>query len=253
MITRDKLTSFLNEILPPVPGIEDPSNNGLQVEGKSEVGKVIFGVDACLALFKKAAEVEADFIFVHHGLSWGDGWQRLTGQEATRLKVLFKSDISLYASHLPLDADIRVGHNFEIARRLGLENLESAFAYHGGTIGCLGHFPETIDIRELCSKANHELTTETAAYPFGRRKIRSLGIVSGGGGDAIEECARRGTDCLLTGEITHKHYHIMAEAEQTVLTAGHYQSEIPGLQAVARTVSEQYNIETEFIDLPTGL
>lgn len=253
MIKRDQLTSFLNDLLPSIPGIEDPSNNGLQVEGSEEVRKVIFGVDACMALFQKAADAEADFIFVHHGLSWGDGWKRLTGLEATRLRFLFVSGISLFASHLPLDANTQRGHNFETARRLGLKNPERAFNYHGGEIGCLGKFPKAIDIKELSARIDSELTTEVTAYPFGCQKIKSLGIVSGGGGSAIEECAHRGTDCLLTGEITHQHYHIMAEAGQTVLTAGHYRSEIPGLHAVARAVKEKFDIETEFIDLPTGL
>ncbi len=253
MVEREQLVEFLDRLLPPLPGVEDASNNGLQVEGGREVRKVAFGVDACLVLFKRARAVGAQFVVVHHGLSWGEGWRRLTGSLAERLRLLFAGNISLYASHLPLDANPQVGHNFEIARRLGLENLQAAFEYHGGQIGCMGEFPQPLGLDELRQQAEAELQTETRLYPFGRREIRTLGVVSGGGADAVEECARRGIDCLLTGEVGHQHYHGMAEARQSVLAAGHYRSEIPGLLAVAREVGRKFAVETEFIDLPTGL
>ncbi len=253
MIERHQLVEFLNDLLPLPAGIEDASNNGLQVEGGNTVRKVVFGVDACLALFRRAAETKADFVFVHHGLSWGEGWRRLTGTTAERLRILFVNRLSLYASHLPLDASPQVGNNFEIARRLGLEELRAVFEYHGGEIGCLGQLPEPLPAPQLCRLINRELSTESHCFDFGRRHIKTLGIVSGGGADAVAECACRGIDALLTGEVGHQHYHVMAEAGQTVIAAGHYRTETPGVEAVARRVAERFAIQTEFIDLPTGL
>ncbi len=253
MVKRNQLVEFLDDLLPLPTGIEDASNNGLQVEGGTSVRKVAFGVDACLALFKRAAQAKADFIFVHHGLSWGEGWRRLTGRTAERMRALFLHRLSLYASHLPLDASPQVGNNFEIARRLGLEDLVSAFEYHGGEIGCAGQLPEPMPASRLCQLINQHLSTRSHCFDFGRKKIKTIGIVSGGGADAVAECARRGIDVLLTGEVGHPDYHAMAEARQTVIAAGHYRTETPGVEAVARRVAEKFDIQTVFIDLPTGL
>ena len=101
-----KLSSFTGDI----------SNNGLQVEGKGEVKKIIFAVDASLELFEIAKERKADFIFVHHGISWGSEPRRITGSVAKRLKVLLENNISLYAAHLPLDAHEELGNNANLAK-----------------------------------------------------------------------------------------------------------------------------------------
>ncbi len=253
MVSRDDLVAFLDQLLPSVPGVEDPSNNGLQVEGKDQVKTVLFGVDACGELFERAIACNADFVFVHHGLSWGDGWKRLTGLTAARMRLLFSHGISLYAAHLPLDANARAGHNFSIARCLGLEQLESAFEYNGGRIGCWGILPRPTGLEQLSRMIEQELATECRVFAFGRDQVRNLGIVSGGGADVIAECARNKVDCLLTGEVKHQHYHEMAELGQNVIAAGHYRTETPGLQATARILAEHFEVDIEVVDLPTGM
>lgn len=120
MIQLSEITAYLDELLAvdSVPG--DVSNNGLQVEAANEVGSAIFGVDACQALFDAAVAQNADFIFVHHGLSWGGEPRRFTGITGTRLGTLFAEGINLYAVHLPLDAHPEIGHNALLADMIGL-------------------------------------------------------------------------------------------------------------------------------------
>ena len=99
-----ELTDFLDSMLMLDKFSRDASNNGLQVEGSAEVTSAVFGVDACQELFDAAAAKGADFIFVHHGMSWGSEPRRFSGIVARRLSTLFQNKISLYAAHLPLDA-----------------------------------------------------------------------------------------------------------------------------------------------------
>jgi putative NIF3 family GTP cyclohydrolase 1 type 2 len=112
----NKLTNYLDARLALDSSPLDPSNNGLQVQGRDEVKKAVFGVDACAALFQIAVDKKADFIFVHHGLSWKDSLKKLTGLNASRIRPLFQNDISLYAVHLPLDAHPKIGHNAKLTR-----------------------------------------------------------------------------------------------------------------------------------------
>ncbi len=253
MISLNELVQYLDRLFEGFPEGEDPSNNGLQVEGGGEIRKVVFGVDACAELFRQASERQADFVFVHHGLSWGGGWRRLTEITADRMRSLLTNRISLYAVHLPLDANVQVGHNFTIARRLRLQDMEPAFDYHGCTIGCLGVFPQAEALTVFAQEIERALSTECRIFPFGSENVRTIGIVSGGGADAVAECARRGVDCLVTGEVKHQDYHVMKEYRQNVIAAGHYRTETPGLYAVAELLTRKFELDAEVVELPTGL
>lgn len=253
MISRDQLVRYLNELIPPLSGVDDASNNGLQVEGRDDVECVAFGVDACDALFTAAVKCEADFIVVHHGLSWGDNLKYLRDITARRLRTLFTHGVSLYASHLPLDANPQVGHNAVIARRLGLQDIQAAFDYHGALIGQCGRLPEPTSLSELAENIEDVLGGACRSWSFGVDEIRSVGVVSGGGADAIPEAARRGIDCLVTGEVIHQHFHLMREYELNIIAAGHYMSERPGLEAVMDAVAAEFDVDCRFIDIPSEL
>ena len=254
MALLKELTAYLDERLRirDFPG--DVSNNGLQVEGRAEVRKAAFAVDASLELFERAAERDADFIFVHHGLSWGAEPRRLIGAAARRYGELFKRGISLYAAHLPLDAAPGFGNNAVQADMIGLRELRPFFRYAGAEIGFSGELetPETLGaLRSLL-----ESRLGCRAYVSGaeERPCRRIAVVSGGGGlEAVNEAASLGADLLLTGELTHVMYHYALESDVVVLALGHYASETTGPRALMELVGSELDMETEFIDIPTGL
>ena len=136
MPTIHEVTAYLDEILNLKAFASDSSNNGLQFEGSREVTKAVFGVDACAGLFMDAADADADFVFVHHGLSWGGSLKRITGVDAERIAMLASNNISLYAAHLPLDANPEFGHNILLARILGTESLGVNSFHHMAVKTC---------------------------------------------------------------------------------------------------------------------
>jgi dinuclear metal center YbgI/SA1388 family protein len=235
-----------------IPG--DDSNNGLQVEASEVVRKAVFGVDATQALIDRAAETGADFIFVHHGLSWGGGFRRLQGLDARRIGALFRAGISLYAAHLPLDAHPEVGHNACLARLLGLCDTRHFARYHGADIGVAGRLSPPRRAGDLARVLIDGIGGEQTVYGDPACELRTVGVISGGAGlDGVLAAAAEGLDCLVTGEVTHTAYHVVAETGLTVIAAGHYASETPGVHAVMAEVAARFGIQTEFIDLPTGL
>ena len=249
-----ELTTYLDELLglDAVPG--DPSNNGLQVEGRSEVRKAVFGVDACLELFEGAVEKNADFIFVHHGLSWGDSLKRLVGINASRLRPLFKNDISLYAAHIPLDMHPQVGHNALLADMIGLKKRSMFCEYAGVEFGVVGELENNSTPKDIAEIFDRELGSEHILYGARDRTVGKVAVASGGAGyEAVIEALRLGADLCVTGEVGHSAFHIIKETGMTVLALGHYCSEKPGEFAVMEKVKNDFNIECEFIDLPTGL
>ena len=231
----------------------DASNNGLQVQGSVDVRKAIFAVDASVELFEKVVEKDADFIFVHHGISWCDSLKRITGQNAMRIKPLMKNDISLYAVHLPLDAHPEFGHNAQLANYLNLDDQEMFSKYSGVEIGVMGVLENESTIIELANILDKKLNATHKIFGDSDRKIKTVGIISGGGTSGLEEAVELGLDCFITGEVKHEVYHTIKELDIPVIALGHYCSEKPGVIAMMDLISERFNIDCEFIDIPTGL
>ena len=232
----------------------DASNNGLQVEGRDEVRKAVFSVDASLRLFELAAQKNADFVFVHHGLSWGAEPRRLTGVAARRYRELFLRGISLYAAHLPLDAAPGFGNNAVLSRIIGLEKPEPFFNYHGVDIGFIGELTGRKTAAALKKTYDTALGGGAALLGDAAKVCRKVAVVSGGGGlESLEESISRGADLLVTGELEHVMYHYALESGVAVLALGHYLSETTGPRALMELAVRELQLETEFIDLPTGL
>jgi len=252
--SRNDIVRFLDQILELDQWPDDPSNNGLQFEGDAEVEKAVFAVDASAELFCKAADLDAGFIFVHHGISWGSGIRRIDGLLAERIKLLAANGISLYAAHLPLDANPRFGHNARLSDMIGLTERRTFGSYHGRQIGFQGVLPETKKVSELAQILDKALPSSGDFGIVGdpEQEVKSVGIISGGGAwpDLFEEDH---VDCLISGEATHEVFHPAKESGTTILTLGHYRSETPGVFAVMDLVKSKFGIETAFIDIPTNM
>jgi dinuclear metal center YbgI/SA1388 family protein len=250
---RDDLVRFLDSMLLDDCPCQDSSNNGLQVEGHEEVSRIAFAVDGCLEVFSQAVEAGADFLLVHHGISWGTGFRTLTGSTADRLRTLFCNGLSLYAVHLPLDAHAEVGNNAVLAQQLDLTEILPFAEYGGIRIGCHGVLPDPMSLGDFAAFVAERVGTKPIVVDGGRETVQRIGIVSGGGADAIPEAAQAGLDCLLTGEIIHQHIHTARECAINVVAAGHYRTEIWGVQAVMRQIAQTLpDIDCVFLDVPTG-
>ncbi len=249
-----ELTRFLDEELNLDAFSSDHSNNGLQVQGRSEVRTVAAGVDASLALFDAARDAGADLILVHHGLSWGAEPRRFTGVAGTRLNALFSRGMSLYAAHLPLDAHGTYGNNARLAAVGNLKNLRRCCRCCGVDVGFRGELPEPAGAEEFAAVYERRLSCRARVFGRPGRMIKSVYVVSGCAGcDALQDAADCGCDAVLTGEFTHIMHHVAAELNLPVIALGHYASETVGVRALLDVVAAKFRLTTRFIDLPTGL
>ncbi|MBQ6352900.1 MAG: Nif3-like dinuclear metal center hexameric protein, partial [Lentisphaeria bacterium] len=205
-------------------------------------------------LFEAAVERDADFVFVHHGLSWGLSPRRLTGYVAERYRMLLANGITLYAAHLPLDAAPKFGNNAVLSQLIGLRDMEPFFRYDGVDIGFLGTLPSPRKLGALREFFAERFKVTPQCLGELSRSVSRVAVVSGGGGlDSLEEAAARGADLLLTGELGHTMYHPARESRVAVLALGHYASETTGPRALMEVVAAKFGLEVEFVDIPTGL
>jgi len=231
----------------------DSSLNGIQVDNDGgEIGKIAFAVDASLETIERAAASGAGMLFVHHGMFWGKSLA-LKGGHRRRIKALLDHNICLYAVHLPLDQHPKLGNNAVLAELLGLEAVEPFGGYSGRKIGYKGTFPKPLGVEQAVRKIAFEDRPPLGVYPFGKKENMTCAVVSGGGASNAMEAIDEGIDLFITGEMPHYIYSECLEGGINMIAGGHYSTEVWGVRAVMRHCAEELHIDTEFIDVPTGL
>ena len=255
-MTLTELDAYFNSFLHKEDFAADPSKNGIQIANSAPeekpIAKVAFAVDACEATAKRAAAEGADVLFVHHGLFWG-ACMPLTGTHYRRVKAFLDADLALYASHIPLDANALVGNNYGLARRLGLQEVQSFGSWRGMKLGTMGTLPSPITLTELERRLFPHGGRALHVLPFGKPLVRTVAIISGGAGEDFEQAVAAGADAYITGEVGHEDFHPIEESGINVIAGGHYQTETVGVQLVQQKLIQDCGLETVFIDLPTGL
>ena len=246
-IQLGSLVSFLDKTLR-VAAFHDVSNNGLQVANSGQVTRVITGVDASLRLLQDAAAQKAQCIVCHHGLSWGDSLKRITGLNHRLVSFALANDIAIYAAHLPLDAHPRYGNNAQLCKTLGLSAPKPAFEYHGENIGFVGSYAKPITFTAFCDRVRKTIAPDIRVLNFGKKNVKTVGVVSGGAADMIDQAADLGVDAFLTGEPSLQGYNLAENLNQNVVFAGHYATETLGVKAVAKLLQRQFHLSTECID-----
>ena len=245
--------AWLDDLLQP-NRFSDYCPNGLQFPGKREIRKLATGVTASLELFERAIAVEADLLVVHHGLFWGSTAIPIDDRMKRRLKLLFDSDMSLAAYHLPLDAHPQVGNNALIAQALGADTLEPFALHNGESIGFIARFPgEGIDAKDLFTRVTTLTKRTPLVFDAGPEQIHKLAIVSGAGNDYLHDAVVAGADAFLTGEPAER---VMSEAREGAIhfiAAGHYATETFGVKALGEHLSERFELDHTFIDVPNPI
>ena len=242
---REELVDYLDGLL--VPGkFRDYCPNGLQVEGRGEVLRVVAGVTASQALLDAAVERNADAILVHHGYFWKGEDGRVTGIRRNRLATLLANDINLLAYHLPLDAHPELGNNAQLALRLGCVP-EGRFGEQD--IAWLGSLASPRDLASLASDVQRVLGRVPLVIGDAAKPIRRIGWCSGGAQGYFEQAIALGVDAYLSGEISEQTVHLARESGVAYIAAGHHATERYGVQALAEHLGQQFGIACEFVDL----
>lgn len=253
MADRDEIIVFCDELLD-TASFGDYGPNGLQVPGQTEVTRVATAVSAHLASIEAAVETGAQMLITHHGLFWDFHPRALTGAMAARLKLALGSDLSVAGYHLPLDAHPEIGNNALIARQLGFETVPGEIGEaKGRSIGAIGRRNEPIAASELFDLVASELGREPLVFADGPDEISTIGVVTGAGASDIHQAIALGLDAYLTGEPSE---HVMADAREGgihFIAAGHYATEICGINALGELVARRFEVEHEFLDLPNPI
>ncbi|MGQ4275779.1 Nif3-like dinuclear metal center hexameric protein [Pseudidiomarina sp. E22-M8] len=249
LVEREQLEAYLQQFLA-VDGIRDYCPNGLQVEGRDQIQKIVTGVTACQQLLERAILVDADAILVHHGYFWKGEPQPVKGMKKRRLQTLLRNNLNLFAYHLPLDVHPRLGNNAQLARVMDWPEPSALTEVE----------PEGV---VMFSELLHDETAEQVALHLETRlgralvcavhepqqKIRRVAWCTGGGQGFIDAAAQAGCDLFITGEVSEPTVHSAREQGIAFFAAGHHATERYGIQALGEHLAEKFGLDHQFIDV----
>jgi dinuclear metal center YbgI/SA1388 family protein len=249
MTTLTELVHYTNTLLD-IGRFVDYCPNGLQVEGRAEVGLLVSGVTASQALIEAAIAAGANAVLVHHGYFWKGENPCITGMKRRRLQRLLGSQTSLLAYHLPLDAHPLLGNNAQLARRLGVETHGTFGAPEGAGLAHYTHLERAISARALLERLHSVLGRAPLHIPGGTREdIHSLGWCTGAAQTYIEAAVAQGLEAFISGEISEQTVHVARECGIHYFAAGHHATERFGVQALGVHLAERFSIGHRFIDI----
>ncbi|MBK5072449.1 Nif3-like dinuclear metal center hexameric protein [Budviciaceae bacterium CWB-B4] len=248
MLNRE-LERLLNDELK-VRQFRDYAPNGLQVEGRAQVKRIVTGVTACQALLDAAVELKADTVLVHHGYFWKNDEPVITGMMHKRLKTLLNHDINLFGYHLPLDGHPTLGNNALLGDILGFHHVSSLDPL---SPDCL-IWQSTLDIpltgSALAERIAHRLGREPLhCGDNAPAEIRRVAWCTGGAQDYIKQAAENGFDAFITGEVSERTIHIAREMGIHFYSAGHHATERYGIKALGEWLAEHHQFDVTFIDI----
>ncbi|HEX5463962.1 MAG TPA: Nif3-like dinuclear metal center hexameric protein [Burkholderiales bacterium] len=244
-MNRTELASHLHQFLD-VTRFRDYCPNGLQVEGRADIGSIVTAVTASAAAIEAALAAGADALIVHHGYFWRGEDQRITGIRRERLKALLSNDLNLFAYHLPLDAHPEVGNNAQLARRLGFVP-EGRFGDQ--ELGVYGTVSVPLKLAELGARIATRLERTPLVVGEPERPVRRVAWCTGAAQGLMEQALEFDVDVYISGEISEPTAHLARESGVAYIAAGHHATERYGVQALGEHLARRFGVSHRFVDI----
>ncbi len=246
-VNRDVLAQYLATELQ-TARYRDYCPNGVQVEGRTEIKRIVSGVTANIALLEQAIYLGADAVLVHHGYFWRGEDMRVIGQKHQRLKLLLAHDLSLFAYHLPLDMHVELGNNAQLAMQLGLVPAARFGDDELGWLGTAGD-PEIQTIGALALHIEHKLGRKPLLIGNPELALAQVAWCTGAAQNMFDQAISAGASVYLSGEISEPTVHLARESGVAYLSCGHHATERYGVQALGKKIAQQFGIEHHFVDI----
>lgn len=241
---RDELEEYLDQLLEPAR-LKDYCPNGLQVEGKARVRRLVCGVTASQHVLDAAVARRADAILVHHGYFWRGEDGRVTGIRRRRLHTLLSHDINLFAYHLPLDVHPEFGNNAELGRLMGWHGAPS---FGEQDLGWLARLDEPRTVAHIARSVAARLGREPLVLGDPERLVSQVGWCTGAAQGLLEQAVAAGADLYVSGEVSEPTVHLARESGVGYLAAGHHATERFGVMALGRHLQDRFGLEVAFVD-----
>jgi dinuclear metal center YbgI/SA1388 family protein len=236
------LNDYLNQLLQP-ERFSDYCPNGLQVEGKREINKIVTGVTASMELLQAALQANADAVLVHHGYFWRNEALPITGIKKRRIQFLLQHEINLFAYHLPLDMHPELGNNVMLAKQLDLKVTQWA------EMLALAELDQPQTLQTFAEHIEAKLMRKPQVIGDLNKPVKHIALCTGAAQGHIEQAVAANVDVYISGEISEQTVHVARETGMSYISAGHHATERYGIQALGEHLAQKFGLQHTFIDI----
>ena len=248
-MTNFEFVRYLDELLN-ASAFADASCNGLQVQGRDDIERVVTASTASQQAIEQAVDRGADCLVVHHGLFWKGDDPRLVGSLKKRVETIITFGLNLVAYHLPLDAHLELGNNRFLCDAIG--GVETGWIEPGrpqsvAMLTRLGAPSTAEDLAQRLCRALHAEIEIIGGREYQLRWINTVAVCSGAGSFVLDRARNITFDALVTGEASEQTYHMALENHVPVLVCGHHASEQDGVRLLGERIARDYPLEVEHL------
>lgn len=245
MVKIKDLTHYTQQLMQ-VERFKDYAPNGLQVEGRGEVNKIVTGVTASMALLEAAYDAGADLILVHHGYFWRNEDARVVGMKRKRIAFLLKHELNLMAYHLPLDAHPELGNNIQLGKILGV----TPAGYAGElNLVAFGELEQALTLKDFSVQLEAQLNRVPLVIGSPQQMVKKVAWCTGAAQGYMDQAIALGVDVYISGEISEQVTHQSRETDVAYIAAGHHATERYGIKALGEHLAERFNLKHEYIEI----
>jgi dinuclear metal center YbgI/SA1388 family protein len=207
-------------------------NAGLVLgDPRAEVTRVYFTLDATADALQEASEWNAQLIISHHPLLFGGAKAiRYDASDGEVLASAVGKRMNLIAAHTNLDRAVG-GTGDALAAALGLTAVRATetdpYLRHGG-------LNRSVTAKAFLAHVNASLSTQARLYGDETTRISHVAVGAGAYGEGWQAAAALGAQTYVVGEIKHHELLAAHASGLTVVEAGHYPTEQPGVEALYR-------------------
>ena len=242
-----KLADFISrmEHIAPKEAALSFDNVGLLIGPDHDAIKtVLVALDLTLETAREAIEIGADLVLTHHPRMF-QPIQRILPEdpETAAIYQLIRHGIGHYAAHTNLDA-ARGGVNDVLCQMLHLQQVE--IAPDEGILR-VGILPEPMTLVELFRHCAALFGPNTRYTGNPEQRVSRLAVCGGAGNGELPAALSMGADAFLTGEVKHSEALNALDLGMGLITAGHYETEVPVLKSLITRLQDpendvQYNL-----------
>ena len=244
---RNELEKYLNKMLE-LESIKDYCPNGLQIEGKNEINKLVIAVSLNEEIIELAVKKQADAILVHHGFFWNNENRTITSHKKRRIQKILANNINLFSYHLPLDVHPTFGNNIQLAKLLDLTNIKASEKFNPFGILYKGETKKETSIENFKELLADKLEKRPLVLNNNPR-VHKIALITGAGQNYIDQVLNCEIDTFITGEVSEKVFHIALDEKINFISLGHHASERYGVKAIAKHLEEKFNLPYEYLEI----
>lgn len=243
-----ELEGFMDELAPKHLK-EEWDNVGLLVGfGETQIMGVLISLDITDEVIDEAKDKGVNIIVSHHPLIFR-GLKAVNDKTILGSIVykLISSNIAALCYHTNLDA-ADGGVNDVLAQSLELKGVKgfhmAQTAKDNYYLGRIGELSEEYSAKGLALYVKNKLGCEKVSFCDGGNSIKTVAVISGSGGDYIDDAINAGADAMITGDLKYHQCLDYKNMGFTLIDAGHFNTE----NIIVPVLAEK--IKAKFSDIP---